>query len=108
MAMMTVSQAQNTIDKLKKIQRQNTQSSLSLSSLLSSNKSQVYYKTESVQNIQIDSNIEKPIKAQDYVNEILRQSFEIAKDDDAGLNIEIKNDFLLSNVIVALKNQQTG
>lgn len=38
----------------------------------------------------------------------MRQSFEIAKDDDAGLQIEIQSDFLLSGVIVALKNQQTG
>jgi hypothetical protein len=34
----------------------------------------------------------------------MHQSFEIAKDDNAGFNIEVKSNFLLSGVIVALKN----
>ncbi len=38
----------------------------------------------------------------------MRQGFEIAEDDDAGIQIDIRNDFLLTGINVALKNTLTG
>lgn len=49
-----------------------------------------------------------------YVNtdelyvEVVRESFEVAEDDDAGLVIEIVSDFLLSGVNLAINNVVTG
>lgn len=40
--------------------------------------------------------------------QILREGFEIAEDDDAGLDIELQSDFLLSGVNVAISNVETG
>jgi len=39
---------------------------------------------------------------------ILREDFEIAEDDEAGLIVEVQSDFLLSGVHVAVKNRHTG
>jgi hypothetical protein len=40
--------------------------------------------------------------------EIMREAFEIAEDDKAGVDIEIQSDFLLSGVNLAINNVHTG
>jgi hypothetical protein len=40
--------------------------------------------------------------------EIMRDAFEIAEDDKAGLIVEIQSDFLLSGINVAINNVATG
>jgi len=40
--------------------------------------------------------------------EVMREQFEIAADDDAGIEIDLRNDFLFSGVNAALKNLATG
>jgi hypothetical protein len=40
--------------------------------------------------------------------EILREGFEVSEEDDAGLDIELHSDFLLSGVNVAINNVATG
>jgi len=40
--------------------------------------------------------------------EILREAFEIAEDDKAGLIVELQSDFLLSGVNAAISNVATG
>lgn len=39
---------------------------------------------------------------------LLREDFEIAEDDDAGLVLELWSDFLLAGVHIAVKNRHTG
>lgn len=38
----------------------------------------------------------------------MKQGFEIAEDDNAGIQIDIRNDFLLTGINLALKNTLTG
>jgi len=38
----------------------------------------------------------------------MREAFEIAEDDKAGLVVEIQSDFLLSGINVAINNVATG
>jgi hypothetical protein len=40
--------------------------------------------------------------------EVMRESFRITEDDDAGMIIEVENDFLLSGVNFAISNIATG
>lgn len=40
--------------------------------------------------------------------ELLREAFEIAEDDKAGLVVELQSDFLLSGVNLAISNVATG
>ena len=40
--------------------------------------------------------------------EILREAFEVAEDDEAGLIVDLHSDFLLSGVNAALSNVATG
>ena len=40
--------------------------------------------------------------------EIMREGFRISEDDDAGMVIDIENDFLLSGVSFAISNIATG
>ena len=38
----------------------------------------------------------------------MREAFEIAEDDEAGLVVEVQSDFLLSGVNLAITNKETG
>jgi hypothetical protein len=40
--------------------------------------------------------------------EVMREAFEIAEDDKAGLVVELQSDFLLSGLNVAINNVETG
>ena len=40
--------------------------------------------------------------------EIMREAFELAEDDKAGLVVEIQSDFLLSGINLAINNVETG
>ena len=40
--------------------------------------------------------------------EVMRSTFEIAEDDDAGIEIDLRNDFLLSGVNVGIRNLVNG
>mgnify|MGYP000424204511 FL=1 len=40
--------------------------------------------------------------------EVFRESFEVSPEDDVGLDIEVRSDFLLSGVNVAINNVATG
>lgn len=40
--------------------------------------------------------------------EVMRSKFEIAEDDDAGIMIDIRNDFLLSGINIGIRNLING
>ena len=48
------------------------------------------------------------IEQTELYKEVLREGFEIAEDDEAGIMVEVQSDFLLSGVNFMLLNVQTG
>ena len=40
--------------------------------------------------------------------EVMRSTFEIADDDDAGIQIDLRNDFLLSGINIGIRNLLNG
>ena len=36
--------------------------------------------------------------------EVMRSTFEIAEDDDAGIQIDLRNDFLMSGINIGIRN----
>ena len=48
------------------------------------------------------------IDQSELYHEVMREAFEIAEDDEAGLVVEVQSDFLLSGVNLAITNKETG
>ena len=44
----------------------------------------------------------------DMLIEVMRSKFEIAEDDDAGILIDLRNDFLLSGINIGIRNLNSG
>jgi len=108
--MMTIERAKVKANQLRELQVPRVQRDLTLSELLvqSSTGPMTLFRPAAFGWRHIEAGLPPYVDTAGLYVEVLRESFEVAEDDDAGLVIELVSNFLLSGVNLAINNVATG